>query len=163
MSVVNQCLLIKNYSPNLLQLVANEEISLLEVKCAKIWEKSLKKKNSLSRSKRRKDINIEHISTFSGRWTRFEEALVLRLTLAMINCELKQICEAANSLGIDRKNRAIDHKLKRMLGFKNWKLRNILLLREQIQLMITVRERGKSVSSLWNNRIEEVARRYKFN
>ena len=61
---------------------------------------------------------------FTGQWAVSEEAILLRLTTGMIQCELKTIAEAAQKCGIERGVRAIDKKLKRLIDFKSWKDRN---------------------------------------
>eukprot|EP00924_Labyrinthula_sp_SR-Ha-C_P008677 augustus_masked-scaffold_37-processed-gene-2.26-mRNA-1 protein AED:0.22 eAED:1.00 QI:0/-1/0/1/-1/1/1/0/311 len=66
---------------------------------------------------------LENVSS-GERWTKLEESVCLHLVEPLVQQELKIICLAANYLGVKRKKRAIDHKLKRLVGFVNWKERN---------------------------------------
>eukprot|EP00924_Labyrinthula_sp_SR-Ha-C_P011087 snap_masked-scaffold_51-processed-gene-0.25-mRNA-1 protein AED:1.00 eAED:1.00 QI:0/-1/0/0/-1/1/1/0/153 len=137
--LVERCLLLRNYSPNLLDQC--EEVNFIQNEFVEMS----------------RDLSFA-TGAASSRWTTFEEAIVLRLALAMINRELKEICQAARMLGIARRNRAIDHKLKRLLRFKNWRLKDAERMQKTILVLICIREMDKEISILWKRRIVQVAK-----
>mmetsp|Transcript_4072 Transcript_4072/g.4707 ORF Transcript_4072/g.4707 Transcript_4072/m.4707 type:complete len:525 (+) Transcript_4072:379-1953(+) len=60
----------------------------------------------------------------TGQWSKQEESVLLHLVKGMVDCELKMIAKAAKACKIYRQPRAVDKKLKRLIGFKNWKTRD---------------------------------------
>eukprot|EP00924_Labyrinthula_sp_SR-Ha-C_P016491 snap_masked-scaffold_6-processed-gene-4.42-mRNA-1 protein AED:1.00 eAED:1.00 QI:0/-1/0/0/-1/1/1/0/165 len=158
---VEKCLLLRNYSPNLLGAAMAASIDPVREKESgnQRIQEIIKGKcdtfpffDEVPKPEQKQQVEC------TGRWSELEEAIVLRLALAMINCELKEICRAANLLGIYRRNRAIDHKLKRMLGFKKWKLRRVSFVKQQIYALLSKREKNCPVSMEWRKRIEKVSK-----
>eukprot|EP00924_Labyrinthula_sp_SR-Ha-C_P011221 snap_masked-scaffold_48-processed-gene-0.21-mRNA-1 protein AED:1.00 eAED:1.00 QI:0/-1/0/0/-1/1/1/0/161 len=148
---VESSLLLKHYTPKLFNILKSSKLFSIERNGTNDSDETQEETSSCAHCR---------FITFSGRWTICEEAIVLTLALAMVKCELKEICKAAQLIGIYRKNRAINHKLKRLLGFRTWKKRNINLVREQILSMIAIRELDDKVSPTWKRRIAIVTEKY---
>jgi len=101
----------------------------------------------------------EEADKSTGQWSKQEECVLLHLVKGMVSCELKMIAKAAKACRIHRQPRAVDKKLKRLIGFKNWKTRDQKNILSEVYKVIQNKEFYK-LSKEREQMVEDAIRKF---
>lgn len=94
------------------------------------------------------------VKMMTGQWTAKEEKILLELTKHLAQCELKVIASACQECGVLRGTRAIDKKLKRMIGFSSWKDRTISVILAKVDGILVSKAIYKTFDDQFKKKIK---------